>query len=115
MTSPNQKKWFAIFQYTPVSLLVSIFTCILQAANKYCLTSNKRFFGHLWLNLVHNLSLIVAVMAVLQFYGALKVQLASHKPLAKLLAFKLLVGLNFLLQVRPLFFKLRFPSKDVMC
>ncbi|KAF3770465.1 hypothetical protein M406DRAFT_247007 [Cryphonectria parasitica EP155] len=94
-----RRKWIAIFQFTPVSILIGIFTCITQAAKVYCLTSNKPYFAHLWLNIIHFLSLFVAVMSVLQFYKALRSELSSHKPLAKLLAFKLLVFLNFVLQI----------------
>lgn len=52
------------------------------------------------LNLIHSIALTFAVTAVIRFYKVLKSHLAGHKPLAKLLAFKLLVGLNFALQVK---------------
>ncbi|KAJ9148694.1 hypothetical protein NKR23_g5001 [Pleurostoma richardsiae] len=94
-----RKKWTAIFQYVVVSLAIAILTDIFEAANKYCLESSKPYFAHLWLEIIHNVSLVIAVMAVLNFYTMLKTELADHKPLAKLLAFKLLVGLNFLLKI----------------
>ncbi|PSR78877.1 organic solute transporter Ostalpha-domain-containing protein [Coniella lustricola] len=94
-----RKKWIAVFQFIPVSLLVDLFTCITAAANVYCMTSNKPYFAHLWLNIAHLLSLAIAIIAVLGFYKLLKPSLAGHKPLAKLLAFKLLIGLNFLLTI----------------
>jgi hypothetical protein len=47
-----------------------------------------------------NISISVAVLSVVKFYTALKKDLKHHKPLAKLLAFKLIVGLTFLEGVR---------------
>ncbi|KUI59975.1 hypothetical protein VP1G_07199 [Cytospora mali] len=44
-----KKKWFLIFQYAPVQVLVSIFTDITQAANVYCENSSKTYFAHLWI------------------------------------------------------------------
>lgn len=46
------------------------------------------------------ISLTVAMVAVLRFYGILKSHMKEHKPLLKLLAFKLIVGLEFLEEVR---------------
>lgn len=43
-----RKKWFAVFQYPIVALLVSIVTDITQGANVYCLTSSSAHFAHLW-------------------------------------------------------------------
>lgn len=51
------------------------------------------------LNLVHVISTLTAVIACLRFYKVLKTELAGHKPLSKLFAFKLLVGLNILMNV----------------
>lgn len=53
----------------------------------------------LQLNLIHVISNITAVIACLRFYKVLKVELAGHRPLSKLFAFKLLVGLNILMNV----------------
>lgn len=41
----------------------------------------------------------MAVVSCLRFYKILKAELAGHKPLSKLFAFKLLVGLNLLMNV----------------
>jgi hypothetical protein len=51
------------------------------------------------INLAMKASLIIAVLSVIRFYLALKTHLASHKPLAKLLAFKLVVFFTFILSV----------------
>lgn len=95
-----RRMWLLIFQYPLVSFLVSVLTDITEAKEVYCLTSSSAHFAHLWLNIVHSISLTMAVLSCLRLSTALKQQLANHKPLAKLFAFKLLVGLTFLVEVR---------------
>ncbi|KAJ5190997.1 uncharacterized protein N7498_009982 [Penicillium cinerascens] len=90
-----RKQWIAIFQYPVVAILVAIATDITQGAGIYCLDSNKPHFAHIWLTVVSSLSVSAAVMSVLNFYKALSTHLKGHQPLAKLLAFKLIVGLSF--------------------
>lgn len=51
------------------------------------------------LNLFHVLSMVTAVVSCLRFYKILKSELVGHKPLSKLFAFKLMVGINFLMTV----------------
>ncbi|KAJ5726796.1 hypothetical protein N7493_005823 [Penicillium malachiteum] len=91
-----RKQWIAIFQYPVVAFGVAIATDITQAAGIYCLDSNKPYFAHLWLTIISTASIGFAVMAALNFYRTLKTYLSGHQPLAKLLAFKLIVGLSFL-------------------
>ncbi|KAJ5526559.1 hypothetical protein N7513_010718 [Penicillium frequentans] len=91
-----RKQWIAIFQYPVVALLTSLATDFTQVAGVYCLDSNKVYFAHLWLTIITSVSIAFAVMSVLSFYRTLKPHLASHRPLSKLLAFKLIVGLTFL-------------------
>lgn len=95
-----RKMWLMIFQYPVVSLLVAIFTDITEAADVYCLTSSSAHFAHLWLNLAHVVSLFMAVLTSLRLCNSLRKQLAHHRPLAKLLAFKALVALEFVVEVR---------------
>lgn len=52
------------------------------------------------INIIGIISLGVAIVAILGFYNNLKGYMKEHKPLLKLLAFKLVVGLEFLEQVR---------------
>lgn len=47
------------------------------------------------------ISTTIAVIYILKFYRATKSALAHHKPLSKLIAFKLLVFLTFIQKVRP--------------
>jgi hypothetical protein len=41
------------------------------------------------------ISLTLAMLAILQFYALLKAELAKHRPLLKLIAFKAIVSLTF--------------------
>ncbi|KIW13181.1 hypothetical protein PV08_08368 [Exophiala spinifera] len=91
-----RKKWFAVFQYPVIALLVAIATDVTQAANLYCLTSHNAHFAHLWLKIAIYASITMAVVAVVTFYVQLKTDLKQHKPLAKFLAFKPIIGLTFL-------------------
>ena len=50
----------------------------------------------LQLTIIRSISITMAVMSSIKFYGALKKDLKHHKPLAKFLAFKLIVGLSFI-------------------
>ncbi|KAK2615780.1 hypothetical protein N8I77_002508 [Diaporthe amygdali] len=94
-----RKMWMLIFQYPAVQALVAIFTAIFESQGVYCLASSKPYFGHLWLDIIHNVSLTLAIMSCLRLYGALKSRLAHHKPLAKLAAFKLLVAITGIIQL----------------
>jgi len=90
-----RRKWIMIFQYPIVSIITSVATAVAQAAKAYCLYSSKPYFAHLWISIVQNVSVVLAVLAVFQFYKALRTHLTHHQPLAKLLAFKLVVFLTF--------------------
>ncbi|ROV91206.1 hypothetical protein VMCG_09374 [Cytospora schulzeri] len=94
-----RRKWFLIFQYPIVQVIVSIATDVTQGINIYCENSSKPYYSHLWLQLIHNISLVTAVVSCLRFYKILKSELYGHKPLSKLFAFKLMVGINFLMGI----------------
>ena len=51
------------------------------------------------LNIIQIISTAAAVLAILRFYTNLKSYMTEHKPLMKLMAFKLIVGLVFLEKV----------------
>ncbi|EXJ71796.1 uncharacterized protein A1O5_05606 [Cladophialophora psammophila CBS 110553] len=91
-----RRRWVFVFQYVVVSLGIAVATNITQAINKYCLESSNIHFSHLWLTIIHNISITVAVTSCIRFYNALKKDLKHHKPLAKFLSFKLIIGLSFI-------------------
>ncbi|KAK7968814.1 hypothetical protein PG988_007887 [Apiospora saccharicola] len=91
--------WWGIFQYPVIQFGISAVTDITEAARVYCLVSSSPHLAHLWLDIAHNVSLTMAVLAALRMYSALRKELAHHRPLAKLLAFKLLVAVTGLTQL----------------
>lgn len=95
-----RRMWLLIFQYPAVQALVAILSAITEAKGVYCLVSSKPYFAHLWLDIIHNISLTVAVLASLRLIGGLKGRLKHHRPLLKLAAFKLLIAVTGLIQVR---------------
>ncbi|KAI9683029.1 MAG: hypothetical protein M1822_006222 [Bathelium mastoideum] len=91
-----KRTWIIVFLYPLLTFLLYIIQWITLATGKYCPNSNKPHFAHLWLTLLTNFITALAVMAVIGFYGRLKQPMASHKPLWKLVSFKLVVFLNFI-------------------
>jgi hypothetical protein len=89
------------FQFPCVALLLLIVTVITQAVGTFCETSNKIYFAHIWVIILTILSTIVAIMSILRFYKVLKPTINNRKPLSKLLAFKAIVFLSFVQEVRP--------------
>ncbi|KAE9377553.1 hypothetical protein N431DRAFT_451734 [Stipitochalara longipes BDJ] len=86
-----RKRWFMIFQYPVVSLLIAIVTSITQATGIYCQYKSAPYFARLWLELAENISVTFAVSSIIAFWVALRVHLKRYKTLSKLLVFKSLV------------------------
>lgn len=114
-----------IFQYPVVALVTAVLTDITEAAGIYCEYETKPYFAKLWVScpgrtkskyvgqigrnlslttiftllqigIARNVSLSLAVTAVMIFANILKPHLAEQRPLAKLAAIKLIVFLAFL-------------------
>ncbi|EED21836.1 transmembrane protein, putative [Talaromyces stipitatus ATCC 10500] len=94
-----QKTWLFIIQYPIASFICAVATDITQASKIYCLGSDKPYFAHLWIEIVANISVTLAIMNTLKFFMGLKVQLAGIDPMVKFLAFKVIVGFNFLISL----------------
>ncbi|KAI9740240.1 MAG: hypothetical protein M1834_004818 [Cirrosporium novae-zelandiae] len=84
-------KWF---KYIISKIILMAAQMITEAAGIYCETSNKIRYGHIWIKVIGILVTIIAVMSVVRFYSQLKAELAGHRPLLKLIAFKLIVFLD---------------------
>lgn len=91
----NQIRWFMVFQMPIVALIVSIATDVTAAVGIYCRWSFMPEFAKFWLRLIQIISLVTAVLSILQFYHFLKTDLTQRRPLLKLIAFKVIVFLNF--------------------
>jgi Organic solute transporter Ostalpha len=59
-----------------------------QADGKYCATSNSSKFAHIWVLVIGHGFTLIAVMALLQYYGRLKTmpEFSAHSPLLKLVS-----------------------------
>ncbi|KAJ5093725.1 hypothetical protein N7456_009586 [Penicillium angulare] len=96
--------WLKLSYYCTLQYPIVIFFCaigqsVAQALDRYCLDSNAPAFAHIWLELIQNVSVTIAINAVIRFYANTKNYMKEHKPLMKLLSFKLMVGLIFLEQI----------------
>ncbi|KAJ5646963.1 hypothetical protein N7490_003335 [Penicillium lividum] len=91
--------YYSTLQYPIVIFWVAIAQSVAAAFDRYCLDSNKPAFAHLWLQIIQEVSVTIAINAVIRFYANTKDYMQEHKPLMKLLSFKLMVGLIFIEQV----------------
>ncbi|KAF2008160.1 hypothetical protein P154DRAFT_614529 [Amniculicola lignicola CBS 123094] len=91
-----KRTWYMVLQYIPVSAIVWIASAASNAAGTYCAESNSPHFAHIWITVVKAVSTILAVVACLRFYKRMKPHLHAHKVMLKFIAFKGVIGLNFL-------------------
>ncbi|KAL7919637.1 organic solute transporter Ostalpha domain-containing protein [Trichoderma austrokoningii] len=90
-----RSRWIAVFQYPIIALVTAIATDISEAVGTYCQYKIEPYYTRLWITIVSQTSLTIAVTSVLVFVKTLKSELAVHKPMVKLVAFKLIVFLSF--------------------
>lgn len=64
-------------------------------------SQGNRYSLHSQISIIQTFSVVLAVLAILFFYKALRTDLASYQPLLKLVAFKIIVFLTFLQGVCP--------------
>ncbi|KAJ5645196.1 hypothetical protein N7507_011207 [Penicillium longicatenatum] len=91
--------YYSTLQYPIVVFWVAVAQSVAAALDRYCLDSNKPAFAHLWLEIIQEVSVTIAINAVIRFYLNTKDYMKEHKPMLKLLSFKLMVGLIFLEQI----------------
>ena len=101
LPAPNaryQTKFITVFTNVVINIICFIAEEASLAAGTYCATSLKPYFANLWITIITNVSITVAVLAVLNLYKRLKPipDFSQHKPLLKLISFKLIVFLNFI-------------------
>ncbi|CAH0057619.1 unnamed protein product [Clonostachys solani] len=89
-------RWLQIFQFPIIALVLAIITNATAATGAFCEWRRTPGSLNFWIRLIGSISLVMAMVSILQVYGATKVDLAHHRPLAKLFAFKAVVGLTFL-------------------
>ncbi|KAF4331958.1 organic solute transporter Ostalpha [Fusarium beomiforme] len=88
--------WYSVLQYPVITWITAVSQVVTQALHVYCLDSTAPHFAHVWLQVITSLSTSVAVNAILQFYMNMKRYMTEHRPLLKLAAFKLIVGVVLL-------------------
>ncbi|EOD52494.1 putative duf300-domain-containing protein [Neofusicoccum parvum UCRNP2] len=94
--APNLKKtWIMVFQYPIVKTILTIAQLASTATGTYCVASNSVHFGHIWIVVIGSASLVVCFMTILRFYKENKALMTIHKPMLKLLSFKLVVFVIF--------------------
>ncbi|KAJ5114254.1 hypothetical protein NUU61_000013, partial [Penicillium alfredii] len=91
--------WFFVLQYPIVTFILAIAQSITQALGIYCLEGRDARFGHLWITVIGIISLGMAMTNILRFHSNFRSYMQEQKPMMKLLAFKLIVGLEFLEQI----------------
>ncbi|KIW13358.1 hypothetical protein PV08_08546 [Exophiala spinifera] len=84
--------WYSVLQYPVITWITAVSQIVTQSLHAYCLDSTAPHFAHIWLQVITSLSTSVAINAILQFYINLKGYMTEHRPLLKLMAFKLIVG-----------------------
>ncbi|GJP92940.1 transmembrane protein [Aspergillus niger] len=94
--SDSKLTWYSVLQYPIITWITAVTQVVTQSLHVYCLESNAPHFAHVWIEVITSLSTSVALNAIIQFYMNMKGYMTEHKPLLKLMAFKLIVGLIFL-------------------
>ncbi|GLA40751.1 hypothetical protein AnigIFM63309_008585 [Aspergillus niger] len=93
--SDSKLTWYSVLQYPIITWITAVTQVVTQSLHVYCLESNAPHFAHVWIEVITSLSTSVALNAIIQFYMNMKGYMTEHKPLLKLMAFKLIVGLIF--------------------
>lgn len=91
-------KYFAVFSYLVVDVLLTILEEATRATGQYCETSWSPRWSHIWIVVIKNVYLGWCVICIVKFYVRMKSEpdFAYHKPGLKLLSFKLIVAINFI-------------------
>ncbi|KAK1484412.1 hypothetical protein CABS01_13835 [Colletotrichum abscissum] len=87
--------WFGVFQFCTVKFFGALTKCISEAADVYCKESKDPSHAKIWVMVIEILSLVTAMMCLLQFYHQTSKEMAQHRPLLKFLAIKLVVFLFY--------------------
>lgn len=85
----------ATLQFCLVKPLMSLVTLILQAFDKYKDGDFSATSGYLYLTLIYNVSISVALYGLFLFYAATKQILAKYEPVLKFLTVKSVIFLTF--------------------
>lgn len=91
--------WILVFQY-PILEFIAVVICeVTEAQGVYCVQSLSPHFGHLWVQILSCIGVMVCLLALIRFYGRMKKQIKVRRGLAKLVCIKLIVFLRFVQSV----------------
>ncbi|KAI9155747.1 Transmembrane protein 184-like protein [Paramyrothecium foliicola] len=88
--------WVAVFQFCIVKFLGALAKCITEAADVYCADTRSTQHSRTYIFAIEIVSLVSAMMMLLQFYKQTKEGIAQHRPLFKFIAIKLVVAVFYL-------------------
>ncbi|KAI1074002.1 organic solute transporter Ostalpha-domain-containing protein [Whalleya microplaca] len=86
--------WIGVFQCPVFMVFMTIAASVTQATDKYCLSSNKSYYAHIYVQVLQIVSKAAAILGVVHTYLPLRRELRRHRTLSKLWAFKLLIFLQ---------------------
>ncbi|KAH7153496.1 organic solute transporter Ostalpha-domain-containing protein [Dactylonectria macrodidyma] len=89
-------RWFniicvGVLQFCVVKFLGAFVKCITEAADVYCKESTSASHAKIWVMVIEIVSLVSAMMCLLQFYKEIHHQIAEHQPVLKFLAIKIVI------------------------
>ncbi|KAK0645237.1 Protein LAZ1-like protein 1 [Lasiodiplodia hormozganensis] len=84
-----------VFQYSVVKLCTTLITFITEATDTYCAESKSTSHAAIWVKAIQIISLIIAMIFLMQFYLQFKESLRHHNPFLKFLAIKFVVFLSY--------------------
>lgn len=82
----------------PIVFLVEDVTV---AAGVFCSNSMSPKHANFWVTVIKIISTIIAIMSVIRYYKSMKGCMRKARPVAKMICFKLVLGLSVLQQVHP--------------
>lgn len=85
----------ATLQFCAVKPLMSVITLILQAAGKYRDGDWSADGGYLYITMIYNISVSLALYGLILFYQATKDMLSPYEPVSKFLTVKSVIFLSF--------------------
>ncbi|KAK4694678.1 hypothetical protein P7C71_g2947, partial [Lecanoromycetidae sp. Uapishka_2] len=94
-----RRTWIFVFQYIVFQFIVAVVTDATQAVGVYCANGSGLHFAHIWLTVIHSVSVALAFIRLLRFYSRCKTELKQYGVLRKLVAIKGVVFLTTLQQI----------------
>ncbi|CAF0835352.1 unnamed protein product [Didymodactylos carnosus] len=92
---PSEQKWIATLQFCLIKPIMAVVTLILQAFKRYQDGDFSAKSGYLYLTLIYNISVSLALYGLFLFYASTKTMLRKYDPVLKFLTVKSVIFLTF--------------------